>query len=472
VSPPGLDATLARAVFGTVILIVAIAVSSYVSWRARWAAAGPLTLFAATPVVPAMAISAGVSTDDVLPAVGLVLCALVVDWRRLGHIGWPRLVVVGAAVMAAAGVVASIANASSAPGGTMLLKSVGHLAFLGAIGSVVALTEPVERRRGYVAHAVAMVATAEAAFGLLAWVLPLPGRAGLEATRQMTALLGQVPGRIAGTIGLSPNFLGALFVLSLPLTAAVALRTADPRRRAAWWGAAAAQLLALALTFTRTSLVIAIGVLAILLLWRGHARILLAAAALVLIVAVTTPLGIRLLGDANDRAALWSSATLMMVDHPLTGVGPGQMVIAASADPGRYQATQFGLATNNAHNTILLAGAETGVVGALGSALVNIGLAAAALTILLARRRPAAQRLSGKSPEGDLELAAALGTLGFLVQGMTNNLFAVGVTSVYLVYVFGAFLMPAPQIPMLSPRSPLAGPRRASRSSRSSPSEP
>jgi len=42
----------------------------------------------------------------------------------------------------------------------------------------------------------------------------------------------------------------------------------------------------------------------------------------------------------------------------------------------------------------------------------------------------------------DLVAAAALGVLGFLVQGMTNNLFAVRVTSVGAMLVYAAFLVP------------------------------
>jgi O-antigen ligase len=325
----------------------------------------------------------------------------------------------------------------------MALKSTGHIIFLSLIAISVVLAMPVERRHVFVARAVAIVATFEAGFGLAAWVLPLPWMAGLEPSRQMTSLLGRVPGRVAGTIGLSPNFLGAIFVLSIPLTAALALRAVDRRSQVLWWSAVVAQLVALALTFTRTSLVIALAILVVMLLVRGHARVLLALGALVLMVAIITPLGGRLIGDANDRAALWSSAVLMTVDHPIGGVGPGRSLEAAQADPGRYRDTLFGHATNNAHNTVLLAGAETGVLGALGALLVNLSLAASAFAVLLLTAGPA--RLRGgemASRTADLMAAAALGGLGFLVQGMTNNLFAVRVTSVMAVLVFAAFLIP------------------------------
>jgi O-antigen ligase len=447
-------------------LFVAVAVAGVVgarllSRRVGWAPAGPLAVIAATPLVPSLPVAFGISTDDVLPAVGAVLLLLCVDWRRGAAVGWPRLVVAGAALMTLAGAIASLANAS-APSDVLVmgLKSVGHLAFLALIGRTVALSLPSETRRRLVAIAVAAIATAEAVFGLVAWLVPLPWNAGLEPTRGMTSLLARVPGRVAGTIGLSPNFLGAVFVLSLPLTVALALRATDRRVRMAWWLAAGAQLLALALTFTRTSLVIAVALLVVLLLVRGHARLLAPVAGIVLMAAIATPLGGRLLGDANDRAALYTSAIRMMVDHPLTGVGPGRTLVVAEADPVRYRTTQFGQATNNAHNTILLAGAETGVVGALGALLVNVGLAWSALAAFVAGvRRP--ERLSDASatqasPDGDplsqpaadadLVAAAALGVLGFLLQGMTNNLFAVQVTSVMATLVVAAYVVPAPAL--------------------------
>ena len=440
----GPDLAPLRLVLLVAIAVAAVVVSRWISRRAGWGPAGPLALIAATPLVPSLPIGYGLSTDDVLPAIGVVLGLMVVDWRSAGRAGWPRLLLVGAALMAAAGLIASVANADGAQQAVvMALKSTGQLVFLALIGVAVVLSLPAERRHLFVAWAVAAVATAEALFGLVAWLVPLPWAVGLEASRQMTSLLGRVPGRLAGTTGLSPNFLGALFVLSLPLTAALALRATDRRQRLALWAALGVQLVALALTFTRTSLVIGIAILVVLLLMRGHGRVLLVLGALVLVVALATPLGARMLGDANDRAALWSGATRMMIDHPLTGVGPGRMLIEAAENPDRYRHTDFGEATNNAHNTILLAGAETGVMGAIGSLLVNVSVAASAIAALLAGAR---RRRLMAHPQGfgtsDLVAAAALGVLGFLVQGMTNNLFAVRVTSVGAMLVYAAFLVP------------------------------
>ena len=439
-----LEPQASRIIIAIVLATVAIAVALLLGREAGWQPAVPLVPIVATPLVPALPIAMGISTDDVLPAVGIVLGLLLLDWRDALRIGWPRVLVAGAVLMIAAGIVASVAAATSISSlVTMGLKGTGHVVFLALVGTVVVATVPSDRRRGFLAAAIAAVATFEASFGVVAWLVPLPDGAGLEATRGMTSLLGLVPGRIAGTTGLSPNFLGALFVLSIPLTAAIALDAPSRSTRLGWWVATALQLAALALTFTRTSLVIGVGILVVLLLLRGHVRMLAVLGLLVVVLVVATPLGARLVGDANDRAALWTSAVRMLEDNPVTGVGPGRTQIVADANPGRYRTTDHGVATNNAHNTILLAAAETGVFGALGALLVNLSLASLGLAALLGAIRPRGlPGAPGSGPQQVLVAAAGLGVLGFLVQGMTNNLFAVQVTSVWAMVVVAGFLVP------------------------------
>ncbi|HET9614698.1 MAG TPA: O-antigen ligase family protein, partial [Candidatus Limnocylindrales bacterium] len=367
---------------------LAAALSWWVSRRVGWRPAGPLLLIALTPVIPSLPVWGGLSTDDVLPVSGAVLGLLSVDWRRRPAMGWSPPIILGAILMAVGAAIAAVANATGVVAAAqLLLRGVGHIALLALIAAAVALAAPSDRRRRFVAVAVAVVATFEAVFGLVAWVVTLPGEAGIEPTRQLTSLVGRVVGRIAGTTGLSPNFLGALFVLSLPLTVALALRSDQSRvQRSVWWVAVAAQLVALALTFTRTSLVIAIVLIGVQLLSRGRFWVLAALAAILVVVAVVTPLGSRMLGDANDRAALWTAAIRMFVDHPLAGVGPGQMLAVAATDPGRYVDTPFGPATSSAHNTVLLAAAETGIVGAVGTLLLNVALALVAIATAVVAR--------------------------------------------------------------------------------------
>ena len=99
--------------------------------------------------------------------------------------------------------------------------------------------------------------------------------------------------------------------------------------------------------------------------------------------------------------------------------------------------TPVGPATSSAHNTILLAGAETGIFGALAAVLINLGLGLAAL-------RTAWRGWKQSEP---LLVAAAFAIAGYLVQGMVNNLFEVGATSVLFALTIGAFAVRDPAAP-------------------------
>jgi O-antigen ligase len=132
--------------------------------------------------------------------------------------------------------------------------------------------------------------------------------------------------------------------------------------------------------------------------------------------------------DPSDRLALWYTAALMTLDYPVAGVGIHRMAEMLNTDPERYVDTPFGKTTASAHNTILLAGAETGIVGALSMAVLNVALGLIGLLLLIrGRGRPA------------MYSAAGVAILAFLAQGMLNNLFTVPATATLLAVVVGAF---------------------------------
>jgi len=150
-----------------------------------------------------------------------------------------------------------------------------------------------------------------------------------------------------------------------------------------------------------------------------------------------------------------------MIDHPVAGVGPGRMVAVEQTDPDRYMRTTVGYAQNNAHNTVLLAGAETGVVGAIGSLLVNLAIALAALRILLRGRRP---------DIAVVETAGAIAVLGYLAQGMVNNLFTVAAAGVVFAVVAGAYVIRLEAAP--SARAATDGSAQRQRAPTGTPLEP
>lgn len=440
--------TVLAALIAVATVTLAIPAARLISAVAEWAPAGPIALIAASPLMPHVPVIASLSLDDLLPLVGGALLALQLPAPRVSGGRLLRFVLAAILVATVARVVSSFANAASLEGAFVsLIQAIGRPAILVGLAAYVAISGPAERRYRFAAMAIALVGTFEAVFGLLAFTVPLPGGIGLQVAGPLESVYGVCRGRITGTLGLSPNHIGAMFVLTMPITLGLALKSSGWR---AWlWAAAGAvQGAALILTFTRSSIIVALAACVVLALYERrlrHGAGLIAGSVLLAIllstvtcgggVAGTRPLsGVTALGtrfeDGNDRLALWYAAARIMVDYPIAGIGLGRLQEFVATHPATYGTTPFGTATNSAHNTILLAGAETGVLGGLATLVLNLALAVAALGLIWQRRARREVLLS----------AAGFSLVGYLVQGMVNNLFTVPATSVLLALLVGAFV--------------------------------
>jgi len=432
--------TIALLIIALIVAGAGVLVARRVGERTGWAAAGGFLLIAFAPLVPNQSIAFGLSLDDILPLVGVALLAPLVPWGRLttlrfSHPPTGLILGIGMTLLLIAGLISAIANASDPVEFLRFLaRGAGRTAFLAIIVVSLAVLGSDPRARRFVAVALAGVGTFEAAFGLVAYLIGLPFHAGLEPTRRSTVLYGEIPGRISGTLGVSPNFTGAILLITILVTAGLALQSTERRERLTWWALAVVQVAALALTYSRVSLALTVAGLAVLVILRSRPVLLAPIAVVLAAVAIFTPMLSRLVGDVPDRLALWTSGFLMMIDHPFTGVGPGQVLATLAADPDRYRYTPFGSAVSTVHNTVLMAGAEAGLLAALGAAVVNVGL------VYLAYRT---YRTAPPGAAGALPVAAALALVGFLAQGMVNNLFTVGVTGVYLALLVGGLLLEA-----------------------------
>ena len=436
-SPQAAEAAVSIALALTVVASAAFAARTLSRWAA-WDPAGPIALIAGAPVLPHVSLFFSLSLDDLLPLVGLLMLV----WRRpvprLTSDRLLRWLLLAVAVVTIARIATAVVNGGG-PDGTlkMLAQAIARPMVLVGIVGYVAFAAPESLRHRWVAVSVAAVGTFEAMFGLLAFLVRLPGGSGIEAARQLTSLYGVCPGRITGSLGLSANHLGAVFVLSVPITLGLAISDSSWRRWA-WMVAAAAQSAALILTFTRSSIVIAV-ILSVAFLVYQRRFVVLAAIATLTVATLfaafsaschTTPggsLGGRL-SDGNDRMALWYAAGRVALDHPVVGVGLDRMNEVVRANPARYRDTPFGPATSSAHNVILLAAAETGIAGGLGTLGINVGLGVLVLRCAWRARRR----------ERAVVFAMALALAGFLVQGMVNNLFSVPATSMVFALVIGA----------------------------------
>ncbi len=431
------------------VLVVVIAVWESVPVLRGWPPALGLMMCAATLVPPHKTIVAGIGADDVPVLIGLAV--LVIPAYRevragaLTRVPFGSVVAVGATILGSAMVVSAVVNADGA-GATvsMLIRSAGRImVYALVVLAVLALHRSGPVRR-VVTSSLVMVASLESVVCVLAYTIGLPGGFGLQPADGASALVGEIPGRVIGTTSLASNFIAALLVLTIPLTLGWWF---DERRsrvllRTLLAASVLLQVVTLVLTYTRVSLVVtALAVIAVVVMWvrsvaAAHgsvawARVIGVAAAVAVLgvlVFVTTPLAQRVTADGNDRLALSDSAVRVFVDHPVVGVGPGEQADVTAADPARYRSTPFGVASTNAHNTVLLAAAENGVLGLVGAVVCTIGFAGAAV---LAIRRPV--------PQGTgVRFAAGVALLAFLLQGMTNNLYTVTLTATAMLLVLAA----------------------------------
>lgn len=420
------------------VLMIAVILAAVIVWRAlpelrRWPPALGLMLACGTIIPSHDTLGVGVGTDDVPLLLGLlVLLACALRSARHGPVELPRvpfarMALVGVALLASGMVVSAFVNAEQLePTVSMLIRGAGRVVLYLVVVLAILAQRPLAMVRTVVAGSLVTVACVESAVSLVSYTVGLPGDFGLEPARGGSGLLGEIPGRATGTLGLSSNFLGALLVLTIPVTLGLALRYAG---RARWLllAAAAGQLVTMVLTYTRASLAVTAAACLLLLGLRGRLRWLAGGVALLVLLLVATPALHRMMDGSTDRLALYTSAIKVFGDHPVAGVGPGEQANVTAAAPARYRATNFGVAANNAHNTVLLAAAEDGVLGGAGALLLNVAIVGVAVTVLTRARRARGR------PDSDEALAIGVAVLAFLAQGMTNNLFTVTLTATALV---------------------------------------
>ena len=437
--------------FGVAAVLVALAVWWFTPALRAWPPALGLIVATLTVVPPHQTIAVGVGADDLLFLLGLVLLLPYAlrnrernrngerNRQRATPVPYARLLVVGAGLLVAGTTISSFVNAETVPDTvTMLLRGPGRFLLYVVMVVVVLAQSPPERTRLVVARGLAGVGTFESAFSLVAYFVGWPGGFGLQTAQGNTSLVGEIPGRVTGTLDLSPNFLGALLVLSVPVTLGIGLDARTRWRKVAWAAACVAQVAALVLTYTRSSLAVTLLACAVLVALRARLRWLVAGAVAMVGLLVFTPAFDRIMHDRTDRMALYTSAVRVFADHPLVGVGPGGQAGFTAADPERYRATSFGVAGSNAHNTVLLAAAENGLLGLVGALVLNVALAIVAVTVI--RRARSVARASGRRLAEPLGIGVAV--LAFLFQGMANNLFTVTLTASALVMLVAGCAVP------------------------------
>jgi O-antigen ligase len=252
-------------------------------------------------------------------------------------------------------------------------------------------------------------------------------------------------GRAHGFFSIYMTLAGVLLlvlVTSLPVVARL------DRRRALAIVAWILGVIALGVTFVRGAWIgTAAGVVGCAILFRRRVVALLACAVVVVVAAAAVPTilerirseGQRLLDNTTqDRLAMIDGGLRMLRDHPITGIGPGQVkhVYPAYAPPEAMRRS-----TSHLHNTPLQIAVERGVVGFALWILLYVAFFVATARIYRGLRSSEDRALVG---------GVILATGAFLLAGLFEYNF--GDTEVLLA---ATTLMALPFIIARSPSEPL-----------------
>ncbi|MTD43079.1 hypothetical protein GKE82_01845 [Conexibacter sp. W3-3-2] len=261
------------------------------------------------------------------------------------------------------------------------------------------------------------------------------GLAGAVAIIDPKPLTGYVFGggdvtRATGGFG-SPNALGALLVLTMPIQVVLALR-GHPIVRAVAAGCFVVSLVGMGLSVSRGAFVGLGAALLVLALWPPVRRMAAVLLPVVLVVSLVgsnpaSPIAgkvverlteVQTAGSSNPRLVVWRKAPQILSDHPIFGVGALHFGYYASVYGIRFPEG----VPDHAHNLILNTAIENGLLG-LAAFLAMFATALAAM-------RRVIRTASGEGAALAYALAAAL--TGFFVSGLVDD--ALGVTPIGVAF--------------------------------------
>ncbi len=385
------------------------------------------------PFVP---LAGPLSLDDLLPVMAGLLGLAVLPFSRRKP--WFDATVIGFVLIALTSLVSNAVNAQTVSDFLRLSgRSTGRIIFyetflLGA-RCVLDRGDWARRALGFFVAA----ATIESLFCIYAFFTAYHGPYGLGVIEfpDWSVLLGniRVQGTFSGaemryeTASVSPNFLAAYLLLSIPVTVGLVSSIERNEWRLALMVSALAQVMTLYLTYTRAALIaFGIGILAMGFL-SGRRRLAMAALTAGIVIALAIPtMRAKLLGEGHDRWALYWASAELTYDHPVFGVGDGNYDYVLHENQ-QYNDTPFGIATTTSHNSVLLSAANYGIAGGAAHALLYLLLLAVMLNEMHA--------LEGR-PRRVLVAGVVAGIIGYLVQDQFNNLAYVPKVATQMWFLF------------------------------------
>jgi O-antigen ligase len=354
-----------------------------------------------------------------LAEIALGLLAAHALWRRRAPGGpplqWPLLGIVAA--YAGWSVVAALGAARPLES----LRSVKSVVWFGAIYVLLAALPDARSARRFATLLFVAAAVVAAAAIIQVTTCPPSGTADWGVLARFSRKCARAHGFYSIYMTLA-GVLTMVLAMTLP-------RLAGFGRRA-WWAVPAwlAGVAALGLTFVRGAwIAFAMAVAGGILTRRRHALILGGAAVAAVLFALALP-GVlpraRSIGDAKDpttreRLAMFDAGTRLLREHPLTGIGPGQV---KHAYPVYAPPDAVRRATSHLHNSPLQVAVERGLPG--------LALWLGIWAVFFVR----AARIAASLPPGDdraLVLGCIIAIAAFLVGGFFEHNF--GDTEVLLV---------------------------------------
>lgn len=288
--------------------------------------------------------------------------------------------------------------------------------------------------------ALALAGAAESIFGIGSFLLSWQGpfNIGIASSRAYSVLDGIISGRVNGTFGSTmdnftgSNLLASYLVILIPISVSFIILLKEKWKRIGFGIILALQLLCLALTYTRSSIVyLLLAMAAFAWILGKNKKIAVAAFAIFAVFALMVPgLKERFASDAaNDRIAIWRSAVLVASDHPLWGTGPGKYLEALSGNIIKYEAFSFDTEALTPHNFFLYSWANIGI----------LGLAAIFWMVFAAFKDLRDKFKTASDYESKILLAGIIASsLGFLMQNFTNNFLFVPSVACYFWAVYAA----------------------------------
>jgi len=390
-----------------------------------------LVAVAAAPFFPARLGPSvtGLSLDDLPLLVGTLLLVIGVTQRE----GIRRLlhpVAVPLYLFAAWSALAASLNGELMIGARALVR-------WGVVGLLLAAVAVVARRPGWawtVAVVIVLFGFLQALFGLWAyyanWTMNTTERLyhiGLERWRPWESLRLVSPGRITGTLGVASNFFGALMIFPTVLAGALFTHASGPRARIAAGIVTAATFVALALSFTRASVLGALAGFIIVIVVTRSWKLVVLVVATVVAVGFLTPV-VQRIDTANNRARLTETAAAIISRRPVLGIGDyetGAKDVLTPEELSRVANERGEVITP--HNSFLRAAAETGIIGGL---LLLVAAVIPGLLALWGAFRYQADRVL---------LGGFAGAMaGFGLQTFSNNLLHIPNVSPYYWLAAGA----------------------------------